>query len=575
MPRSRISGSAPGSALRVIGLLAALVSGCASTDPVADGAAMVRLGTDPAVRCNELLAPVPATDIGLPSSGARIESAMLVAPTPLAVAERGPTPAARITPATPAHCRVIGAIDPVDPKAPPIHFQVNLPVQWNGRLVQYGGGGFNGTLITGLTLLPAARFDTPAPLAQGYMTVGTDSGHQTPPGQPPQAFALNEEALLNFSHASYKKVRDVAVLMAWRAYDRRPVKSYFLGSSEGGREALTMAQRYPEDFNGIFSRVPVINWTGLQHAGTRAGFASMDDGWLRPAQVKLVGDAVLAACDAADGLADGIVSNAVACKRRFDVTTLRCAAGAGGDACLSDAQITAVQTLHAPFSFSFSLANGVTEYPGWGVSGEATPAFGPTGGWSAWWLGTSAPTLPPRPSNGIAWFYGSGAIRYFYARDPSLDLLQYSPEKYVERVREVSALMDSTNPDLSIFAARGGKLLMLENMADYAQSPYAGIGYYQSVVSRLGQPNVDRFLKLFTAPGVDHVGSGAPANVDMLAALVDWVERGKAPADLQIVEQALKPPFAVTRARPLCEWPRWPRFKGGDAASAGSFECAQ
>ncbi len=549
----------------------ALLAACAAPDP---DASPRDLGKDPAGRCTEMVAPVPASDITIPSGSARIESATLVAATPLAVAERGPTPAARITPATPAHCRVIGAIDPLEPKAPVIRFQVNLPVQWNGRLVQYGGGGFNGTLITGLSLLPAARFDTPSPLAQGYMTVGTDSGHQTAPGQPPQAFALNDEALLNFSHASYKKVRDVAMLMAWRAYDRRPVKSYFLGSSEGGREALTMAQRYPDDFNGIFSRVPVINWTGLQHAGTRAGFASMDDGWLRPAQVKLVGDAVLAACDASDGLADGVVSDAVGCKQRFDVTKLRCAAGASGDGCLSEAQVTAVQTLHSPFRFSFPLANGVTEYPGWGVSGEATPAFGPTGGWSAWWLGSAAPAMPPLPNNGIAWQFGSGAIQYFYARDPKFDLMQYTPEKFAERVREVSALMDATNPDLGPFAARGGKLLMLENMADYAQSPYAGIGYYQSVVARLGQPNVDRFLKLYTAPGVDHVGSGAPGNVDMLAALVDWVERGKAPAGLQIVDQSLAPPFAVTRARPLCEWPRWPRFKGGDAALAASFECA-
>ena len=554
--------------------LVAWLTGCAGSGPDANDAAPRGLGANPGARCTELLAPVPASDIGIPSGSASIESATLVAAAPLAVAERGPTPAARVTPATPAHCRVIGSIDPLDPKAPPIRFQVNLPLQWNGRLLQYGGGGFNGTLTSGLALLPAARFDTPAPLAQGYMTVGTDSGHQTAAGQPPQAFALNDEALANFAHASYKKVRDVAVALAWRAYDRRPAKHYFLGSSEGGREGLTMAQRYPEDFDGIFSRVPVLNWTGLQHAGTRAGMATMGDGWLRPAHVKLVGDAVLAACDARDGLADGVVSDAVGCKQRFDITTLRCAAGASGDACLSEAQVKAVQTLHSPYRFSFSLANGVTEYPGWGVSGEATPAFGPTGGWSAWWLGSAAPAMPPTQTNGIAWLFGSGAIQYFYARDPGYDLKRYQPENFVERVRAVSALMDATNPDLSAFAARGGKLLMLENMADYAQSPYAGIGYYQSVVARLGQPVADRFVRLYTAPGVDHVGSGAPANVDMLAALADWVERGIAPAGLRIVEQELKAPFAVTRARPLCEWPRWPRFKAGDAALAASFECA-
>ena len=356
LPQSPRSPRSPHSATTAAGAIAAaLLSACASPGPGVDGQALRGLGTDPAGRCAELVAPVPASDIGIPSGSVSIESATLVVATPLAVADRGPTPAARITPATPSHCRVIGRIDPVDPKAPPIRFQANLPLQWNGRLVQYGGGGFNGTLVTGLALLPAARFDTPAPLAQGFMTVGTDSGHQTAPGQPPQAFALNAEALVNFSHASYKKVRDVATTLAWRAYDRRPAKAYFVGSSEGGREGLTMAQRYPEDFDGIFSRVPVINWTGLQHAGTRAGMATMGDGWLRPAQVKLVGNAVLAACDASDGAADGVVSNAVACKQKFDVTTLRCAAGAsaGGDGCLSEAQIQAVQTLHAPYRFSF------------------------------------------------------------------------------------------------------------------------------------------------------------------------------------------------------------------------------
>jgi feruloyl esterase len=141
------------------------------------------------------------------------------------------------------------------------------------------------------------------------------------------------------------------------------------------------------------------------------------------------------------------------------------------------------------------------------------------------------------------------------------------------RVREVSALMDSTNPDLSAFDARGGKLIVLENLADYAQSPYAGIAYHASVVRRMGRDTVDRFFKLYTAPGVDHVGAGAPGSVDMLAALADWVERGRAPAGLQLVEQDPKPPFAVRRARPLCEWPAWPRWRGGDAASAASFVC--
>jgi len=542
----------------------AVLAGCAARGPLQTA--------DPQAACAALASPIAAAKIGLPNGGAIIDSATLVAATPLRVAERGPTPASLIAPALPQHCKVLGRIAPVDPKAPPILFQLNLPTQWNGRSVQYGGGGFNGVLITGLALPPASRFDTPAPLAQGYVTVGTDSGHQNQPGTPPQAFALNDEALLNFAHASYKKVRDVSVELMQRAYARGPEKLYFVGSSEGGREGLTMAQRYPADFDGIFSRVPVINWTALQFAGTRNGLASMGDAWIRPPLVKRVGDEVLAACDLVDGLGDGIVSDPKDCLRRFDVSKLRCA-GAPNDGCLSDAQIKAIRTLHSPYRFDFDLANGVREYPGYGVSGEATLANGPTGGWMAWWSGRAAPVIPPVPANGIAWFYGSGAIQYFYARDPNFDVRKTDPNAMKARVLEVSALMDSTNPDLSAFHARGGKLIVLENMADFAQTPYAGIAYVDSVVQRLGAARTNQFLRLYVAPGVDHVGSGAPGNVDMLAALADWVERDRSPSGLQLVEQETKEPFAVKRARPLCEWPKYTQYKGGDVNAASSFEC--
>ena len=227
----------------------ALVVGCASAPPLGEAS------------CAALAAPIDGAKIALPTKGATIDSATLVAASALVVAERGPTPAATITPAAPAYCKVLGKIAPVDPAAPSITFQVNLPVQWNGRSVQYGGGGFNGVLISGLSLVPAAPFDKPAPLALGYVTYGTDSGHQNAPNVPLQAFALNDEALVNFAHASYKKVRDLAVELMKRRYGQAPKKLYFFGSSEGGREGVTMAQRYPADFDGIFSRVPVINWT--------------------------------------------------------------------------------------------------------------------------------------------------------------------------------------------------------------------------------------------------------------------------------------------------------------------------
>ncbi|MGJ4943654.1 tannase/feruloyl esterase family alpha/beta hydrolase [Bradyrhizobium sp. HKCCYLS1011] len=520
-----------------------------------------------------------ATCSGLAASAqapVRIDQAALQQPSTLSVAEKAGSPAARVAPANPAFCKVLGHIDPRDPNAPPIKFEVNLPVDWNGRSLQYGGGGFNGVLITGLGLPPAYPFDKPSPLARGFVTYGTDSGHQAKPGEPPQTFALNDEAFENFAHVAYKKVRDAAVDLMQRAYGKRPTKMYFMGSSEGGREALTMAQRYPDDFDGILARVPVINWAGLQHAGTRSGLVTMGEGWISPAQVKLVADAVRKACDKADGVEDAIVENPVACKASFKPESLRCAAGQSGDACLTDAQIKAIDTLHATYKFPFPLANGLDDYPGWGVSGEDTPPAASAGGWIAWWLGTAAPTLPPQPANGIAWIYGAGGIQYVFARDPKLDVTTYKPEEHKARLLEVSNLMDSTNPDLSRFRAHGGKLIMLEHMADYAQSPYAGIRYFESVENKLGKSETAEFARLYTAPGVDHVGNGAPANVDMLSVLVDWVESGKAPDDLKVVEQKIEAPdFATARSLPLCRWPAWPHYTSGPIEAASSFNCSQ
>jgi feruloyl esterase len=481
-----------------------------------------------------------------------------------------------VVPANPAFCKVLGSIAATDPKAPPIKFEINLPVEWNGRAVQYGGGGFNGTLISGLGLPPAYPFDKPSPLARGFVTYGTDSGHESKPGEPPQVFSLNDEAFENFAHLSYKKVHDAAVVIMTRAYGKKPEKMYFMGSSEGGREALTMAQRYPDDFDGIFARAPVINWVGLQHAGTRSGLVTMGDGWIDPAQVKLVADAVRKTCDTTHGVDNSIVLDAAVCKTTFKPDSLRCTSGQSGDACLTDAQVKAIDILHATYKLPFAVANGLDDYPGWGVSGEDTPSFGPTGGWIAWWLGTAAPAQPPKPNNGIAWIYGAGGIQYVFARDPHLDVTTYKPEDHKARVLQVSQLMDSTNPDLGRFRAHGGRLIMLEHLSDYAQSPYAGIRYFENVEKKLGKAETAEFARLYTAPGVDHVGSGAPANVDMLGALVDWVEKGKAPDNLEVVEQKVEAPaFAVLRALPLCRWPAWPHYKSGDSKIAASYQCAE
>jgi feruloyl esterase len=525
--------------------------------------------------CARLRESVPTASIGLPSAGATIDSADVVPPSPLALAELpfGPLPSyLAVVPAAPEYCRVTGVIAPTDPKAPPIRFQVNLPTEWNGSSVQFGGGGFNGVLITGLGLPPLAPPDRPSPLARGFVTYGTDSGHQNAPGIPLQAFALNDEALANFAYASYKKVRDVAVVLMQRRYGRGPAKLYYVGFSEGGREGLTMAQRFPGDYDGILSGVPVINWVGLQSAGTRVGVAQFGSGWIGPHKVKFVHDTVLAACDQLDGLVDGIVSNYEGCKRLFDVSKLACAPG-GATECLSEAQLNAVKAMYAPFEFSFAMANGVRSYPGWGLGGEAAQGTGPVGGWISWQTGTAAPTLPPGPASSRAWLYGSGAVQFFFARDPNYDVTKFDPAKFADRMREISALMDSTSPDLEAFSARGSKLIVYENMSDYAQSPYEGVDYYKSAVARIGQAGVDGFMRFYVTPGADHMGVGSPSSVDLLDVLSEWVERGKAPGDLAQKLHETKPPFAVVSARPMCRYPAYPHYRGGELTRAESFMC--
>jgi hypothetical protein len=534
------------------------------------------LAQTPNEDCTRLKEPIPAASIGLPTNGAIIESATAMPAAPLSPAELpfGPLPAElAVNPAVPDYCKVIGAIAPVDPQAPPIRFQVNLPVQWNGSSVQFGGGGFNGVLITGLGYPPSGRADLPAPLARGFVTYGTDSGHQNAPGVPLQAFALNDEALTNFAYASYKKVRDVAVELMRRRYGRAPARLYFVGSSEGGREALTMAQRFPADYDGIFSRAAVINWVGLMASYMPIASAQQAGGWLAPEQVKLVGEAVTVACDHLDGLADGIVSNVEACKRAFDPAALACVPDKTA-ACLSEAQVKTVSTLHSGYEFSFDLANGVRRYPAFGFGGEGAPGTGPVGGLISWQTGTAPPSVPPGHASSRAWLYGSGMMQYFIARDAKYDPAHFDPAPLADRLRAISALMDSTNPDLSAFAAHGGKLIISEHMADYAQSPYAGIDYYKSVVGRMGQSAADGFLRLYTTPGADHMGMGAPTGIDMLGVLVDWVEKGQGPGDLVQVELAPKPPFTVVKARPMCRYPTYPHYRGsGDTAAAESFEC--
>lgn len=463
-------------------------------------------------------------------------------------------------------CRVIGELRPASMMGWPIRFQVNLPAEWNRRAVQYGGGGSNGVLVTGEGNLSGSPANAPPPLQQGYVTFGTDAGH---PLFRPDAhvFAFNDEATINQAYAAYKKVHDVAVHLVSQHYGARPDRMYFVGGSEGGREALLAVQRYPQDYDGAIAVVPAFNWAA-QHLGHYKEWeASQDGGWTPPAKLKLLQDAVWTACDGLDGLRDGVIGQYERCGDVFDPGSLRCADGVDAEGCLSDSQLAFVRTMYSRKQFSITLAHGYSGYAGTPYGAEASPRGGV--------IGSIITQEPPKPGDLGRPLAGPGSVRHFFAGDPGFSG-PFDERKYEARISQLSQLFDATDPDLRPFLARGGRLIVRESAADYLRTPGGSYDYYRAVVQALGQTAADSVMRLYVAPGLGHGGTGvladgsvAPSRTDLFATLVDWVERGKAPGDLTLTSDEQS-----ASSRPLCRYPAYPHYNGrGDPKVAASFTC--
>lgn len=464
-------------------------------------------------------------------------------------------------------CKVTGIVRPKNPTSPSMEFQVNLPLSWNRRVLQMGGGGYNGTLVTGLagfTLQPATVEN---PLKQGFVTVGTDGGHKAGAGFDGR-FALDDEALLNFGKASVKKAHDVAIAIITKAYGRGPDRFYFIGGSQGGHEALDAAARYPRDYDGVVAHYPAYNVTLLHLGSLNAGKAVYADGgaaWLNPAKTKLITDAVYARCDALDGVKDGIVGHVAACNAAFDVKTLRCANGTDqGDGCLSDAQLGAVARITSDYKPGFTIA-GMDTFPRWalleGALYRERSNFGQV----------------PQPSNPIsgkeALLYTAGdqTAKFIISRDPGLNTMQFEPTEWQARIAAVAGIMDVSNVSLEAFRARGGKVILTHGTADDFITPHNSELYYNRQVKQFGKDAVDGFIRFYMIPGFGHGFGPFNAKIDSLTALQNWVEEGRAPAGLTATDGNAN----ANRSRPLCEWPRWPKFTGapGTENSASSFTC--
>jgi feruloyl esterase len=421
-----------------------------------------------------------------------------------------------------------------------------LPESWNGRVLGIGGGGWQGN-----TELRTAQ----PGLARGYATLQTNGGHEPPPGGGRSAtfdsswVKDNPEAVTDFAWRAVHLTSVVGKQVALHYYGKPLQLSVFQGCSTGGRMALMEAHRFPGDYNDVIAGAPVFN-LAVQTAGLVKGrlFTTPTTG-LSDGQVKTVAAAVLDACDALDGLKDGIVTDPRACK--WDPVAIRCKPGqAASDTCLTAEQAEALRRAYA----DMRSGDGKVVVYGLSRGGET--------GWDAF------VALRPRPDQGVAAPSGKPLNAYIYG-DANFDESKFDPIKDTARIRSTPFAKDyeSDDPDIRPFLAKGGRLILWHGLSDPGPNPYATADYYQRVKQTAGK---DAAVRLYLAPGVSHCGGGTgAASFDILAAMDDWIATGKASATIL----ASNPQKGFTR--PLCPFPALPYYRKGDPAQASSFTCAE
>ncbi len=510
--------------------------------------------------CQQLAgARIPASAIGLETNGAIINSAEL-----LTEAQHG------------QYCKLLGSIHSVNYNAPDINFEVNLPSDWNGKSLQFGGGGLNGTLITGLGHYNRQRPDEETPLARGYVTLGSDSGHQSAGGFNADFF-LFEEALRNFGHEQIKKTHDVAMLLIESRYGNVPDFNYFIGGSQGGHETFDAVQRYPDDYHGAVAAYPAHNLIMLHLSANnyaKALHANEGASWINPEKARTFVSHVYTACDSLDGIEDGIISNISACrdsnsslKLYSDANPIRCAGGRDtANDCLSDAQIQALNAMDTPFELSFSIyaddeRNSI--FPRW------SPFEGSTffdGGFPN--LGGSG------PGDALQFQPGNATPQYAIAQNLSLDTMNdFDPAAYAGRISELASIMSANSTNLDAFHERGGKLIFYHGLADDFIPYTSSIQYWERLQNRYGSDTLEEFVRFYTIPGMGHITGPFNARLSTLDALEAWVELGQAPGELEAVDINQD---SAGRTRPVCHYPQWPRYNGsGNPDSADSFTCVE
>ena len=426
-----------------------------------------------------------------------------------------------------------------------VNLEIWMPAQWNKKLLGVGNGGLAGSI---------SRAPMVKPLQQGYATSSTDTGHKgaTNDGE----WALGHfDRIYNLADRGVHLMAEADKVILNAFYGEQPAHSYFNGCSLGGHEALVEAQRYPGDFDGIIAGDPANNWTHHYIGGhLYSALATDGDAYIPAEKVHILSDAVNQACDALDGVKDGVLTDPRKC--HFDPGTLLCK-GSDMSACLTAAQIGGVRKL-------WTGLPGI--YPGLVPGGEAGP-----GGWATWITGKE-------PGQGGHANLGLPVFKFMLFEDPNWDFRTFrfdasegfgSDVEYFDS--KLGALFNAVNPDLTPFKARGGKLIQYHGWSDPDITPLNSINYFDSVAKAMGK--TDDFYRLFMVPGMQHCNGGPGAtNFEMLDALDAWATKGVAP---ETVTASHITNGAVDRTRPLCPHPMEAQWKGtGSTDDAANFSCA-
>jgi feruloyl esterase len=450
----------------------------------------------------------------------------------------------------PAFCRVVVEATPTADSD--IKIEVWMPASgWNGKLQGVGNGGFAGVI------------DYPelgAGVSKGYATTATDTGHTGSPID--AAWALGHpEKIADFGHRGIHEMTRLAKELIHEFYAKDAQHSYFQGCSDGGREALMEAQRYPADYNGILAGAPANYWTALlSTAAWDTQALTLDSAsFIPPAKISTIAAAVNAACDQLDGVRDGILNDPRQC--HFDPATIQCKAGEETEKCLTTAQATALNKIYAgPHD-----AHSREVFPGYLPGAEEG-----SGGWGLWITG-------PAPHRSLMSMFELGYFSNMVYDNTGWDDKTFMLEAGMKAAEEKTAsALNATDPNLNPFRARGGKLILYHGWNDPAIPALSTVNYYRSVVAKMGQPDVDSFVRRYMVPGMQHCGGGPGADsfddgID--SALEQWVEKGAAPSTI-IASKFAGDEHHATMTRPLCAYPQSAKYKGsGDTNDAANFVC--